>query len=75
MNEQDVHRTIDMIKELCDARGHEVLDAIGDTLIEAIRAVDQLNRLFEMHRDVNVVPMRPEDFLADNERWSRKAGA
>lgn len=75
MTAGDVYRTIDMLKGLSDPRAHEVLDMIGDTLIEALRAVDRLNALFDIATAANVVPMRPEDFLADNDRWSRKAPA
>lgn len=80
MTARDVYSTIDMLKGLCDERGHAVLDAIGDTLIEALRAVERLDALFEIEQaakatSAKVVPMRPEDFLADNARWSRKAGA
>lgn len=71
MTARDIRETIAMLKQVCDPAGHELLDTLGATLTEAI---DKLG-LLEPEQDANVVPMYPQGFLADNDRWSRKAGA
>jgi hypothetical protein len=43
MTEQlDVDRTIALLKDLCDPRGHALLDAIGEALTETMAALDRL---------------------------------
>lgn len=54
---------IALLREMCDPRGHALLDAIEGTLVELIVALDRL---------AAVQDGRPA-VLADNDRWSRKA--
>jgi len=47
MTREEVDHAIETLKEMCDPRGHELLDAIGSALFEASDAVSRLDNMFE----------------------------
>lgn len=47
VNHPDIDHTIGVLKDLCDPRGHELLDALGDALKQTIGAVEELDGLFD----------------------------
>lgn len=44
----EVRRGIESLKGMCDPRGHELLDAIGEALTAHVGAVDMVDAAFQM---------------------------
>lgn len=62
-----VRRGFIQLRDLCDPRGHDLLDAIEETLVDAVEAVEKLDAMFQTLTATEVVDWR------DNTRWSRRA--
>ena len=49
-------RAFNQLREMCDPRGHDLLDAIEATLIDSLKAVDNLDTLCRRSIEVASVP-------------------
>jgi len=67
MDTATIRRGFIQLRELCDPRGHDLLDAIEETLVESLEAVEKLDTLLQTFTAAEIVDWR------DNTRWSRKA--
>lgn len=62
-------RVVETLKQICDPRGHELLDAIGQALITQAMAVERLDALID---NLSVEGHRVFD-PSDNTQWSKRA--
>ena len=60
-------RAFNQLRDMCDPRGHDLLDAIEETLVDAVEAVEKLDAMFQTLTAAEIVDWR------DNTRWSRRA--